>query len=86
MSSQKSQESLARTNSRIISSEQRMRKPVTERHAHEDWKQRIEGDWQNHLETLQRYVCELAGWNQQPRMASKPASEPKRRFGNAISW
>jgi hypothetical protein len=62
-----------------------MKKPVAERHAHEDWKQRIEGDWQNHLETLARYVFELAGKNQPPRMASAPANEPKRRYGNAIN-
>jgi hypothetical protein len=84
-SAQKSQELLAQTKSGTISPEQRMRKPVTERHAHEDWKQRIEGDWQNHLETLQRYVCELSRTNQQPRMALTTANEPKRRYGNAIN-
>ena len=82
---QKSQELLARTNSRTISPAQRTKDQVVERHPHEDWKQRLEGDWQNHLDTLKRYVCELAGKNQQARIASTPANEPKRRYGNAIS-
>lgn len=83
---QKSQELFAQSNSRAISPEQRMNKPVTERHAHEDWKQRIEGDWQNHLETLRRYVSVLAGRDQQRGMASAAANEPKRRYGNAINF
>lgn len=84
-STRESQEFLARTNSGTISPEQMMKKPVTERHAHEDWKKRIKDDWQNHLETLQRYVHELARRNQQPRMALTTANEPKRRYGNAIN-
>ncbi len=85
VSAQKSQELLARTNSGAASPGQRTRKPVTERRGHEEWKQRIEGDWQNHLETLGRYVCELARKNQQLRMALTTANEPKRGFGNAIN-
>ncbi len=85
MPAQKSQEILARTNSGTASPGQRTRKPVTELRGHEEWKQRIEGDWQSHLETLQRYVSELARRNQRLRMALTTANEPKRGYGNAIN-
>jgi len=63
-----------------------MRKPVTERHAHEDWKQRIEEDWQRHLKAMQKYVGELVRNNQQQGMALTTANDPKRRYGNAIDF
>ena len=85
MSGQKSQEVLARTNSRAISPEQRAKSPVTLRHGHEEWQQRIEGDWQSHLETLQRCVAELARKNQQLRTALVSANEPKREYRNAVN-
>jgi len=85
MSTQKSQELLVRTNSGTIAPEQGTRRPATLRHGHEEWKQRIEGDWQSHLETLQRYVSELARKNQQLRTALVMANEPKRGYENAVN-
>ena len=85
LSAQKGLEILARPNSVAASPGQTTRKPFTERHGHEEWTQRIEGDWQNQLETLQRYVGELARRNQQLRRALVMASEPKRGYGNAIN-
>lgn len=82
---QKHQEILAQTSSGAISHEQRTKRPVTERHGHEDWTQRIERDWQNHLVTLRGYVCELARRNRRLRIASMTAHEPKRRYGNVIN-
>lgn len=57
---------------------------LPEMHGHEVWKQRLEEDWQDHLETLQRYVCELLIKNQKLRMALMVAGEPERGYGNAI--
>jgi hypothetical protein len=82
---QKSQELRTQTSSRVISADQGTKRPTHERHAHEVWKQRIEEDWQNHIETLQRYVCALARNNLKPRMASTTANEPNRRYGNAVN-
>jgi hypothetical protein len=58
MATQKRQELFAQTNSGAIPPEQRTNRPFTERHGHEEWRQRIEEDWQNHVETLQQYLCE----------------------------
>jgi hypothetical protein len=55
-----------------------------EMHGQEVWKQRLEEDWQDHLETLQRYVCELLIKNQKLRMALMVAGEPERGYGNVI--
>jgi hypothetical protein len=85
MATQKRQELFARTNAGAISPEQRMKRTPAERHGHEEWKQRIEEDWQNHLETLQRYVCELLRKNQQLRMALTTAKEPDPGYGDAIN-
>ena len=85
MSAQKSQEFSAQTNSGVISPGQRTKRPTPERHGHENWKQRIEEDWQNHLQTMQKYVSELVRKNQQLRTALTTANEPKRRYGNAIN-
>ena len=85
MATQKRQELFAQTNSGAISPEQRTKRPLVERHGHEEWKQRIEGDWQNHLETLQRYMCELVRKNRQLKTALVTSNEPKRRYGNAIN-
>ena len=58
MATQKRQGLFAQTNSGAIPPERRTNRPLTERHGHEEWRQRIEEDWQNHLETLQQYLCE----------------------------
>ena len=84
-SNRKSQELSARTTSGAIAPGQRTGGPVPLRHGHEEWKQRIEGDWQSHLETLQRYVSELARRNQQLRSALVTASVAKRGYGNAVN-
>lgn len=85
MATQKRQELFAQTNSGAISPEQRTKRPLVERHGHEEWKQRIEGDWENHLESLQQYICELLRKNQQLRMALMTANEPERGYGDAIN-
>ena len=77
-------ELFAQTNSGAIPPGQRTKRPPTERHRHEEWKQRIEEYWQNHLETLQRCVRELLRENQQPGMAFATANKPERGYGNAI--
>ena len=85
MSAQKSQEFRAQTNTGAISSGQTTKRPAPERHGHEDWKQRIEEDWQRHLKAMQKYVGELVRNNQQQGMALTTANDPKRRYGNAIN-
>jgi len=85
MATQKRQELLPQTNSGAISPEQRTTRPLTEIHGHEEWKQRIEDDWQNHLESLQQSICELLRKNQQLRMALLTANEPERGYGDAIN-
>ncbi len=85
MPAQKSQEFQAQTITGVISSGQTTKRPAPERHGHEDWKRWIEEDWQNHLETMQKYVSELVRKNQQLRTALTTANEPKRRYGNAIN-
>jgi hypothetical protein len=85
VASQKRQEHFAQTNSTANSPERRSR-PFTERRGHEEWKQRIEQDWQNHLETLRQCVRELGRKNQQPRMALTTANEPERGYGDAINF
>ena len=82
---QKRQELWAQTISGVISAGQRTKRPMPERHAHEVWKQRMEQDWQSHIETLQRYMCALARRSQQPGPELATANEPKRRYGNAIN-
>jgi len=56
MATQKREDLFAQTNSGAISPDQRTKRPLTERQRHEEWKQRVEEDWQNHLETLQQCV------------------------------
>ncbi len=85
MATQNRQELFAQTNSGAISPEQWTKRSLTERHGHEEWKQRIEEDWQNNLETLQQYVCELLRKNQQLRMALRAADEPERGCGDVIN-
>jgi hypothetical protein len=53
---------------------------LIERRGHEEWKRGLEEDWQSHLETLQKCVCELLLKNQQLRMALT-ANEPERGHG-----
>jgi len=81
----KSQELSARTTAGTVAPGQKARKPVPLDHGHQEWKQRIEGDWQSHLETLQRYVSELARRNRQLRTALVTASVPKGGYGNAVN-
>jgi hypothetical protein len=85
MASQKRREHFAQTNSGATSPERRSR-PFIERHGHEEWKQRIEEDWQNHLETLRQCMRELGRKNQQLRMALTTANETERGYGDAINF
>jgi hypothetical protein len=82
---QRLQERFAQADSGAVSSEQRTKTAFNERGAHEEWKQRIEGDWQSHLEALQQYVSELLRTNQQLRMAPSTAKNRERRYGDAIN-
>jgi hypothetical protein len=80
MATQKREQHFARTTSRVISFEQRMKTALIESRGHEEWKRRLEEDWQSHLETLQKCVCELLLKNQKLRMALT-ANEPERGHG-----
>jgi hypothetical protein len=84
VATQKRQQHFAQTTSRVISFEQSMKMALTERRGHEEWKHGLEEDWQSHMETLQKYVCELLLKNQQLRMALT-ANEPERRHRDAIN-
>ena len=87
IAAQKRGEHLTQTtqaNSGAIWAEQGVKKAVSERHAHEDWKQRTEADWQRHLETLQQCVCELLLKNQQLRVSLMAADERERGYRDAI--
>jgi hypothetical protein len=84
MATQKREQHFARMTSRVISFEQRMKMALIERRGHEEWKRGLEEDWQSHLETLQKCVCELLLKNQQLRMALT-ANEPEREHGAGIN-
>jgi hypothetical protein len=84
MATQKREQHFARMTSRVISFEQRMKMALIERRGHEEWKRGLEEDWQSHLETLQKCVCELLLKNQQLRMALI-ANEPEREHGAGIN-
>jgi len=85
MATQLRQEQFAQTNARVTSTEQSSKGELFERHGHEVWKRRLDEDWQRHLETLQKYVCELLIKNQKLRMALKATNEPARRYGDAVN-
>jgi len=85
MAAENDQDHLVRRRSEVLSSEERTSGPLTETSGHEGWRQRLEEDWQSHLETLQRYVCELLIKNQRLRTELLSASAPKRRHRDAIN-
>lgn len=74
----------AQTHSGIISPEDGAKRALMERAGHEEWKQRLDQDWQSHLETLQKYVCELLIKNQKLRTALSSANEPRRDYRDAV--
>jgi hypothetical protein len=84
MATQLRQEQFAQTNAEVTRPEQTAKGGFFETRGHEEWKQRLEEDWQDHLETLQKYVCELLIKNQKLRMALSVAGELERRYGDAI--
>ncbi len=84
MAAQRRREIFIQTNSGSLSRNQSTKRPLTERHGHEEWKQRIDEDWQNHLEILQQYMAALLGKNQQPGMTLAMAIEPERGYKNGI--
>jgi hypothetical protein len=84
MATQKREQHFARMTPRVISFEQRMKMALIERRGHEEWKRGLEEDWQSHLETLQKCVCELLLKNQQLRMALT-ANEPEREHSAGIN-
>ncbi len=84
MATQKRQKRSSQALAEATLAEQSSKGEPFEMHGQEVWKQRLEEDWQDHLETLQRYVCELLIKNQKLRMALMVAGEPKRGYGNAI--
>ena len=47
---------------------QQLKNVNTESPKHEQWKDKIDEEWQGHLDTLQRYVCDLLIKNRQLRM------------------
>jgi hypothetical protein len=84
MATQKRQKRSSQALTEATLAEQSSKGEAFEMHGQEVWKQRLEQDWQDHLETLQRYVCELLIKNQKLRMALMVAGEPERGYGNAI--
>jgi hypothetical protein len=85
MAAQKPGGQFTQTDSGVISPESRAKRTFSEMRGHEEWKQRIEEDWQGHFERLQQCVCELLLKNQQLRMALMAADEPERGYRNAIN-
>jgi len=84
MAARNHREHLAQTHSGIISPDESAKRALTERAGHEEWKQRLDEDWQSHLETLQKYVCELLIKNQKLRTALSSAYEPRRDYRDAV--
>jgi hypothetical protein len=84
MAARNHQEHFAQAHSGIVSHEENTKRALIERSGHEEWKQRLEEDWQSHLETLQKYVCELLIKNQKLRTALSSANEPRRDYRDAI--
>jgi hypothetical protein len=68
-----------------ISPEQRAKRALSERRGREEWKQRIEEDWQSQFERLQQCVCELLLKNRQLRMALMAADERDRIYRDAVN-
>jgi hypothetical protein len=54
------------------------------RHRHEEWRQKIEEDWQSHLETLQQYVRNILHESYRSRVTPVAVGEQGRSFGDAI--
>ena len=84
MATQLRREQFAQTHAGVTSARQTKEGALIEIRVHEEWKQRLEEDWQDHLETLQKYVCELLIKNQKLRMALSVAGERERGYGDAI--
>jgi hypothetical protein len=80
---QKRKEHFAHTESGVTAPEQSTKRALIEKHRHEEWKHRIEEDWQNHVETLQQYLRELLVKNQQLRIALTAANESEGGYGDA---
>jgi hypothetical protein len=84
MATQIRQERFAQTHAGVTSVAQATKGGLIETRGHEEWKQWLEEDWQDHLETLQRYVCELLIKNQKLRMALTVAGEQELGYGDVI--
>ncbi len=84
MAARKRQEHFEHSHSGIISPGEKEKRALIEKAGHEEWKQRLEEDWQSHLETLQKYVCELLIKNQKLRTALSSTNEPRREYRDAI--
>jgi len=85
MATQNHHENLAQTSGGVIYPEQKTKRALVERRGHEEWKQRIEEDWQGHVETLQQCVCELLIKNQQLRLALMATNAPQQGYRGAIN-
>lgn len=81
---QSRQEHFAQAHSGATSSERKSHGALIERDGHEEWKQRLDENWQSHLETLQKYVCELLIKNQKLRTALLSTSEPRRGYRDTV--
>jgi hypothetical protein len=76
---------ITQTTSEVIPPEQGAKRTLCEMGGQEEWKQRIEEDWQGHFERLQQCVCELLLKNQQLRMALMVADKPEHGYRGAIN-
>jgi len=77
-------EQFAQAAQRDNSLDERSKRTLDEKPRHEEWTQRLDEDWQDHLETLQKYVCELLVKNQRLRMALKAINQPERGHADVI--
>jgi hypothetical protein len=85
MAIQARQARYAEANPGTILPARRAKRPALDRRGHEDWKQRIEGEWQSHLQTLHECVRAILSSNQRPGAELTTAMKPERGYGNAIN-
>jgi hypothetical protein len=84
MADQNRLEQFAQAAQRDNSLDERAKRTLDEKPRHEEWTQRLDEDWQDHLETLQKYVCELLVKNQRLRMALKAINQPEHGHADVI--
>lgn len=67
----------AQSKSGVIAPKQSTEGALPERHAHQEWMQRIENTWQGHLDSLQQCICGLFVASQRLRTSPCGINRPK---------